>query len=79
MSPAMIRVEDVDRETDINNALVFVVLPGWDSSEVIRLQLRDIPRKVRKRIDSRQLRFHAQVNIGAERHEELYFFDWEVD
>lgn len=69
------RVESVE-ETNPNNPFAYIILPAWDPDEVIRLPLSTIPDNI-----SRQLvegkRLHVKANIGAERHEELYFEDWE--
>ena len=73
---SLIRVEDVD--DDEWRGFLFVVIPGWDPNEVIRLRRNDVPGDIRERIEAGARRFHAHVNIGAETHEELFFEDWEV-
>jgi len=72
----LIRAEDVD--TDSVPALLYVVLPGWNSREIIRLPLDLIPPVFRDRIRP-GVRFHALVNKGAESQEELYFDKFEFD
>lgn len=70
----LVRVEEVDYE----RSYLYIVIPGWDTNEVIRLCLEDVPSDIRERI-GRQMRFHVQVNMGAESSEELYFEEWESD
>ena len=68
----MIRVDHDDEQH------VFVVIPGWDPEEVIRLRRSDVPSEILERIKAGYLRFHAYVNLGAERSEDLFFDDWVV-
>jgi CheY-like chemotaxis protein len=70
-SRTLVRVEDVDRDN------AYVILPGWNPQEVIRLPLRAISTDVNSSITV-GARVHARVNIGAERQEELYFYQWET-
>jgi hypothetical protein len=70
-SRTLIRIEDVDQDN------AYVVVPGWNPQEVIRLALRAISSDVRAYIKV-GARLHAHVNIGAERQEELYFDLWET-
>ena len=69
-SRTLVRVEDMDQDN------AYVVLPGWNPQEVIRLTLRAISPDVRAYVKV-GARLHAHVNIGAERQEELYFDLWE--
>jgi len=62
-----IRVEDIDEEA----GFVGVIIPAWNPTEGVRLQLADVPGVQGKEF------LYAQVNLGAERQEELYF-EWEV-
>lgn len=68
----LVRIEDVDAE----RGYVFVIVPGWTPSEVVRLVLRDIPESVWPAIVP-DARVHAKVNLTAEGHDELFFEDWE--
>ena len=68
-----VHVQEVENEGA--NSMVYVEIPGW-SSEVIRLRLRDIPDPVRSKFVS-DYRCHANVNIGAETADEIFFADWE--
>jgi hypothetical protein len=70
----LVRVEGVQMN-EIGNMYVYVVVPAWNSNEVIKLPFNIIP----KGFDiSVGCRFHANVNIGATGNEELYFEQWEA-
>ncbi len=72
----MVRVEDVDEK--MNPKMFFVVLPGWSSSDKVRLRLDIVPTDLQKKI-KRGVRFHAQVNKGTEDQDDLYFDNFEFD
>lgn len=55
-----------------------VILPGWNSNEIIKLPLILVPEEFRARIKP-GTRFHAKVNIGAESQDDLYFDEFEFD
>lgn len=63
-------------EVDDALNMVFVDLPGWHSSNVIRLKSTQLPPQVRIKLRP-GYRCHAQVNIGAEETHELFFKEWE--
>ncbi len=69
----LIRVEDVNLNT--NPQLLIVVIPAWDAREKVRLPLEIIPNEKRENFSKPGVRFHAEVNIGAETSAELYFTD----
>ncbi|MCL4303712.1 MAG: hypothetical protein KJ077_48950 [Anaerolineae bacterium] len=69
----LVRIDDVDPE----EKFFYVVVPGWDSQQVIRLRLQDLPETIKKLVLEGQSRLHAKVNLGAEANEDLYFEDWE--
>jgi len=69
-SRTLVRVEDTDTEN------AYLVLPGWNPQEVIRLPRRLISPEVHSCLKV-GARLHAKVNIGAERQEDLYFDEWE--
>ena len=72
----LVRIEEfVD---DDKHKYMYVVVPGWSPNKKIRLYLEDLPLNVRK-VVREDKRLHAQVNIGTESHEQLYFTEWEVD
>lgn len=72
---ALIRVDNQD------DKFVYLVVPSWDPHSVIRLLKKEptIPNNVIRLIEQERERLHAWVNIGAEKGEDLYFKDWEVD
>lgn len=74
---SLIRVEDIDKESNKKNPYVYVTIPSWNNNTVIRLMMLDLPKGVQDRI-SMGVRFHAHVNIGAESQSELYFDQWEL-
>ena len=71
---ALVRVEEVDEQ----GGRFYVALPGWHSEDVVALMLSAIPQGVRDRIAPGS-RHHAQVNLGAELLDDLYFSDWEEE
>ncbi len=72
----LVKVEEVDKL--MVPQMFFAVLPGWYSSDKIRLPLNLIPQKFWSHIEP-GARFHAQVNKGAESQDELYFDNFEFD
>jgi hypothetical protein len=70
----LIRVESV--ESQLNPALFYVAIPGWDSKEIVRLPLDLIPAERRPDVQA-GTRFFAKVNKGAERAETLFFSEFE--
>lgn len=69
----LIRFEDIDA----TRAFAFIVIPAWDPNQVVRLPFDCLPVDTDPR-DLVERRVHARVNIGAERHEELFFLEWEL-
>lgn len=59
---------------------LYVVLPGWDPVERIRLCFDDIPSDVLDLIRKGTTRLHTEANIGAERPGDLYldYQKWET-
>lgn len=55
---------------------VHVVLPGWDSKQVVKVKLSQIPEPIKSSLKEGK-RLHARVNIGADKATELSFSDWE--
>ncbi len=70
----LLRVDSVDSSPGFK--MFFVVIPAWQSSETVRLPMDLIASTYQSRIQP-GYRFHAQVNIGAETSEELYFENFE--
>lgn len=56
----------------------YVVLPGWNSSEIISLPVDIVLQDIRARMVP-GYRFYANVNMGAESQDELYFSCFEFD
>jgi hypothetical protein len=70
----LIRVDDIDPEGDPRPSC-YVVVPAWNATQIIQIRLDDLPLHVRPSIRS-ATHWHADVNIGAERAEDLYFAEW---
>lgn len=68
----LVRVADIEEE----RRYFYVVVPGWNVMQKIPVYFNDLPEALRGQIQP-TARFHAQVNLGAERPEDLYFSDWE--
>lgn len=68
----LIRIEHVGSRE------VSLVIPAWDSQEVVKVKLAHIPEPVKSLLKPEK-RLHARVNTGAERHQDLHFADWEKE
>ncbi len=66
----MISVSE-DRKT------VEFIIPAWSVREHVHIPMSELPDFVAARIDEPDARFHAMVNTGAERAEDLQFSKWE--
>lgn len=64
----------VDEVTD--GGYLYAIVPAWSPQQKIRLYKDSLPKEILDLVEPGK-RFHAQVNIGAERHEDLFFDDWE--
>ena len=64
--------ETLVRITDISDDTVYVLLPGWNSDEVIRVPRRILPAKLAPHLQPGEHLF-ATVNKGAEDQSELFF------
>lgn len=62
---------------EVRDDFFYVRVPGWDPRTTTRVPLDFAPQEVRRRIVAGQRYFHAQVNLGAEHHKDLYFMEWE--
>jgi hypothetical protein len=58
--------------------MIYVVIPSWRQSEVIRVRMTDVPVQVLHKLRSGG-RVHAQVNSGAEAQDEIYLCNWEAE
>jgi hypothetical protein len=70
----LVRIVDVDTMT--KPSMVYAVIPGWNSDEVVRFPLEIIPEGLHQFVVPGE-RFFALVNTGAEIQEELYFDQFE--
>ena len=68
----LVRVEEVDQRC------FYAVVPAWDSRKKVRIDNDGIPKDILK-LSQPGKRFHAEVNIGAESHEDLFFVSWESE
>ncbi len=68
--------ETLVRITDVSEDTVFVLLPGWNSDEVIRVPRRMLPAGIQEILRPGEHLF-ATVNKGAENQSELYFENFE--
>jgi CheY-like chemotaxis protein len=69
----LVRIEEAFSDQDY----CYVVIPGWNPEQKIRLLLEDLPAKLRQNPEA-GTRVHALVNIGAQKPEEIYFDEWEA-
>lgn len=72
----LVRVEDVDQEG--NHRRAFVIVPAWNTTEAIRLRLKDIDDKYHS-IFVPGFRCFARVNLGADNSDNLFFTNWEFE
>ena len=67
----LIRVDSINYST---NKIGFII-PGWNVNKVLYFDIKKIPepllQEIRKETDS-YYRFHASVNIGAHKPEDIY-------
>lgn len=68
----LVRVADIDE----SRRYFYVVVPGWDTEQKIRVYFEDTPHNVAESVQLGQ-RFHAVANLGANSPDELYFTNWE--
>jgi len=70
-----VRVVD---EGDPDQAVFYVVVPAWGSSERVGVRRSDVPDEIAATVaDGR--RYHVEVNLGAESADDLFFGTWEVE
>ncbi|MEK7992530.1 MAG: hypothetical protein AAB403_01885 [Planctomycetota bacterium] len=69
----LVRVEEVTAD---RSPYAYVVVPAWNPSEVVRLLMSDIPGSIQPRVKT-DARLYAEVNLGAESYEDLFFRSWE--
>jgi hypothetical protein len=71
----LVRVED-KRTSEQGVTFLYVVVPAWNSNEVVRLPSQIMPPNLLGNLRPGS-RLHAKVNLGANSNEELFFEDWE--
>lgn len=71
----LIRIEEYDKSRKV----LHVVIPAWDANQTVGLQIEDVSSEIQKRIQEGHEHFHAQVNLGAETYEDLYFTAWQPE
>ncbi|MBI3920225.1 MAG: hypothetical protein HY318_02310 [Armatimonadetes bacterium] len=71
----LIHIHDVD---DSMEGLFHVILPGWNVREKIPLWRDHLPANIQPLVQPGKW-LHAQVNIGAEEYQDLYFDEWETE
>lgn len=57
--------------------VVEVVVPSWDPEQVVRIPVTLLPEDIASRVIA-DMRLFAEVNIGAQRAEELHFSNFEI-
>jgi hypothetical protein len=70
----LVRVDDVVQ--DGLHPWFGVIVPAWDSGEIVRIWFDQVPANLHAIIKP-DVRLHATVNLGAESPEELFFDNWE--
>ena len=70
----LVRIADLVSEGEY----LHVVVPAWNPHQKIRLYYDSVPDQVQKLLKP-DARFHAQVNLGAEHDEDLFFDSWETE
>jgi CheY-like chemotaxis protein len=72
---ALIQIERVTNYSD--QSVVEARIPPWNSQEIVRFPLALVPPDLRDKVIADAFLF-AMVNIGAEKSEDLYFYDFEA-
>jgi len=72
---SLIRVESTGNED--NQSVVDVIIPSWNPKESLRFPASLVPEELRESLRP-GLRLLAMVNIGAEKAEDLFFYDFEL-
>lgn len=74
----LIRVENIELQPP---GYIEVIIGGWNPTDVVRIPLDHLPPEAQSLVrlaGQRTIRFHAEVNLGAESQESLFFDKWEV-
>lgn len=67
----MVRIDSVDPTH------IYIIIPGWDASEIIMVDRNELPDNVKGLVDYDK-RLHVKANIGCESIYDLYFSEWEI-
>lgn len=67
----LVRVDSFDEHH------IYIIIPGWDTTEVISVARKELPQEVEAVIDVDK-RLHVGANIGCENPNDLYFSNWET-
>lgn len=67
----LVRIDSLD-----DNHL-YLIIPSWNCNDVISINRSDLPENI-NRIIHPDMRLHAQINIGSENSNDLYFSNWEI-
>jgi hypothetical protein len=74
--PWRTQVHFISREDD-HSDMFFAEIPAWEGNEIIKVRLRDLPEPMRSLVTP-DFRCYAQVNLGADAFEDLYWCNWEM-
>ena len=66
------------RVVEVKNGMVVMVVPGWNHKYPIVFSPTELPNEI-VAVAKEGRRFHARVNLGAEKREDLVFTDWETE
>ena len=69
---SLVRVDTLDRD----RKCLYAVIPAWSVHTKVRIDLDNLPENI-ARLAKPGRRFHALVNTGASRPNDLYFDEWE--
>lgn len=67
----LVRIDAVD------DTHIYIIIPGWDSSEIISIGRNELPIEVRA-VVAADKRMHVKTNIGCENQNDLFFTEWEI-
>ena len=65
------------RIDSIEDSHIYIIIPGWDTSEAIAIGNEELPKHIKPIIEVDK-RMHIQINIGCESVNDLYFGEWEL-
>jgi CheY-like chemotaxis protein len=66
----LIRIDDIKAKN------LYIIIPGWNSQQVIALNMNNLPIGLQKKVKP-DMRCFAKVNIGNDNPNELFIKDWE--